>query len=990
MAHCDGARPGRGQFSFVATTHPPRLTFEPTCDANLPLEAGRFRYDPTTRVLSGRVRLWNRARSGRPRQDLVAFVDFLADDDGDKRFEPKVSTTGSVVTSKGRRGFAHGRVEAGQGSWARWAFVVPRGAPGRGCRLRGAGWIGVEPKPALWVELEELAAASPEGRRGPGGWKWLHRGDEHSGWGVLHVSHVRHKRILTRGLRLHKSGRYRVVLVGGRRPPRGVELRLGGLTAQVGDARRLGRGLYDVGTVDLGRRAVLSLRHTRKRGVTLDAVALVPYQQDPPPRGNRPPRGDRPPRGERPPRVALPSVLPPFVLGGRRVARDLLPRYLRQRLVRAPRPAPVTSAEAWKDRAPATRAALRRVLDLPRHSPDAPPPRVIHLGSVHRGNLVVEKLFIEGTAGMWASALVYRPARATGRLPAVLHALGHYGRGKHYRPALIFDANLAARGFVVLSVDALGLGERVVGKEDHHFQGLLHWLVGRSPTREMVGEQIRFVDYLRSRPDVDPRRIGMAGSSGGGTLTLYTTAVDPRIAAASCMAAAADWTWLFRFIGGDPEMYPWDVVRVADYATLLRLAAPRPMLVGVGRKDDMFPPGPARRVVSRARDAYRALGFANRLRLFVDPYPHGLKPGRRRATYRFFQEHLAPGTPSPAVEEDVSLALFPVATGRPPATRSLVDGARDGARDLPPPLSPGDTMAQAAAAASRRRRALDLSLARPVAMKATRLPSRFWSMGGALAGNPRMDRVEVRPEQGVRLPAVRISARGAARATLIYVSDAGRFSAVHAVALSEAGYNVVVLDLLGLGETTPGHRYRYGLGRPGALFMQDFFGVAFLNVLGDSLFAMRVSHLRRLVHWLTGQSQLPVGVIGQGTECGVYALTAAALEPSLAGAAALGPLRSFKREISKGRFPAPGLVAHGILRVADVPDLVSLVAPRPVLVVGGRASDGARERIIPRSDFAVPRAFYSRFGHRGRLQVGTSVSSPRKMLLDWARRLTSP
>jgi len=955
----------------VATTHPPQLNFTSTCDGEVPVEAGTFRYNPTTRVLSGRVRIWNRTRIAR--KDQVAFVDFLADDDGDKRFEPQVSTVTSVITPLGRRGFFHGHVEAGRGAWARWAFVVPRGVSGRAHRLRGAGWIDAEPDPAVWVELEELAAASAEGQRDRGGWQWLHRGDEHSGWGVLHVGHAKHRRDLSRELHLPASGKYRVMLVGGRSPPRGVELRLGGLAVKVGETRRLDRGLYALGTVALGRRARLSLRHTRRRGVTLDALLLVP---------------DRSGRAGDFRHHNLPAALPPWVLAGRRAARELLPRYLDERLRRTPRPGPVTSAEAWKSRSHALRLALRRTLDLPPHAPDAPPPRVHHLGSVKQGKLVVERLFIEGSAGLWASALLYRPAHSTGRLPAVLHALGHYGRGKLYRPALIFDSNLASRGFVVLAVDAVGLGERVVGKEDHHFHGLLHWLVGRSTTREMVGEMIRFVDYLRSRPDVDPQRIGMTGSSGGGTLTLYTAAVDPRIAAASCLAAVADWKWLFRFIGGDPEMYPRDVVRLADYATLLRLAAPRPMLVGVGRKDDMFPPRPARRAVHRARDAYRILGFPERLGLFVDKDPHGLKPGRRRATYRFFLKHLTSQSPAQLAEqpEDISLALFGVTTGRPPVTRSLVDGAREAARDLPPPLDPGDTGDSARSALARRRRALATVLAHPLE---TNPRSTFWTTGGWLAGNKRAERVTLRPEPGVRLPALWIHARGAPRATIIYVSDAGRPSAVHAVSLSEAGYDVLVVDLLGLGETTPNRRYRYGLGRPGPLYMQDFFGVALLNVLGGSLFALRVAHLGVLARWLARRSPQPVGVLGQGTECGVYALTAAALEPTLAGAAALGPLRSFKREIALARFPAPGLVAYGILRVADLPQLIALVAPRPVLLLGGRASDGTRERISPRADYGVPRAFYKRLGQPSRLVVGTVLSDPQKLLLSWAKSLSS-
>ncbi len=962
LAHCKGARPGKGQFSFVATIHPPKLTFEPTCDARLPLEAGRFRFDPVTRVLSGRVRLYNR---GSARSSLVAFVDFLADDEGDKRFEPHLSTTASVVTREARRGFVHGDLKAGEGAWAHWAFVVPRGVGGR---FRGAGWVDEQRDTAVWIELEELAAGSAEGRPGPGGWRWLHRIDDYSGWGVLRVQKTKRRRPLRRAVRLPRAGRYQVLLVGGRRRPAGVELKIGSLKVDVGSAQPAGRGRWLLGSTQLGRRTELSLLHRRKRGATLDAMLLIPERESASSGLHK-----------------LPRALPPFVLGSRRLAREMFPRFLRRRLAQTRRTPRTTSADQWKTRVPRIRAALRRALDLPPHRANASSPRVRHLGSVKRGSLVVEKLFIEGVAGLWASALLYRPAKATGRLPAVLHALGHYGRGKHYRPSLIFDANLAARGMVVLSVDALGLGERVVGKEDHHFQGMLHWLVGRSPTREMVGEMIRFVDYLRSRPDVDPRRIGMTGSSGGGTLTLYTTAVDPRIAASAPLAAVADWKWLFRFIGGDPEMYPRDVVRQADYATLLRLAAPRPVLVGVGRRDDMFPPRAARRVVRRARDVYGVLGYPDRLSLFVDSYPHGLKPGRRKATYRFFQKHLSTGTPP--IPEDISLALFPVITGRPPALRSLVDGAREGARDLPSPLSPGATPADARQAQTRRRKALETLLARP----GNPTPKPLKMQPYRRFFRRQFSQVGYRSEDGIRMPALTVrSLTGRSRGTLVYVSDSGRFSAVHAVSLAQAGYDVVAVDLPGIGETTPGRRYRYGLGRPGALFMQDFFGAACLNVLGDSLYALRVDFLRRVIRTLIKKApNTLVGVVGQGTESGVYALTVAALEPGVAGAAALGPLHSFKQEIQKARFPAPGLAAYGILSAVDLPELMALVAPRPLLVLGGRTSNGARVKVNPSADYVVPRAFYGRLGRRVNLQVDTNLAPPREQLLRWAAKLSA-
>ncbi len=768
------------------------------------------------------------------------------------------------------------------------------------------------------------------------------------------------------------------------------------------------RGIYDLGSVRLRREDTLSLELRGRGRASLDSLVLVPMRG--PPRiprrslrspGSAPHGASRVDLGIRFFRRSARRILPPRILRDERQGRQMLPRYLRRRLRATPRQPPATDRATWTRRAPRIRAALARALDLPPRRP-ASPPRVRHLSTETRGPLLVERLFIEGSPGIWASALLYRPIASTGRLPAVLHTLGHYGQGKHYRPSLIFDTNLAVRGFVVLSVDALGMGERAVNKEDHHFRGLLHWLVGQSTTGEMVGEVLRFVDYLRSRPDVDPARVGLTGSSGGGTLTMYATAVDTRIAAAAPLAAVADWPWLFRFIGGDPEMYPHNVVAVADYATLLRLAAPRPVLVGVGRRDDMFPPRPARRVVQRARDAYRALGAADHLRLFVDRFPHGLKPGRRQATYRFFQEHL--GTGADDRPEDVSLALFSVTTGPPPCTRTLVSRPRDAAQGLPPPLRPGDDPFRALAALAARRALLERTLARP-----TGQPSA--SLGvlprGPLAGNPRTSGLLLQPEPGVSLPSLLVRGRRPSRGTIIYVADGGRLASCHAVTLAEAGFDVLLVDLLGLGETTPTRRYRYGLGRPGPLFMQDFFGAALLNVLGDSLMAMRVSQLRSVARWLLrigsppggaprapgkaqsapARARLPVALLGEGTECGVLALVAAALEPRVAGVAALGPLGSFRREIDQARFPAPGLLAYGLLEAVDLPQLMAMVAPRPLLVLGSRGPDG-RPTLSPALSLA--RSFYRLLGHPHRLAEWGSHGSEHEMLLQWARQVAPP
>ena len=323
-----------------------------------------------------------------------------------------------------------------------------------------------------------------------------------------------------------------------------------------------------------------------------------------------------------------------------------------------------------------------------------------------------------------------------------------------------------------------------------------------------------------------------------------------------------------------------------------------------------------------------------------------------------------------------------------------VKKARKAAKGLPPPLVIGPRSGDTQKSLATRRSLLDqvlfhpeLSHPQPARRAAPKL-----GLLGPLAGNARIQKASWSPEPRLELPGLLVAppmGPKAAKGVILYLADAGKQSAVHAVALAEAGYIVHAMDLAGIGELTPRRRYRYGLGRPGLLFMQDFFGVAFLHILGDSLYALRISQIRKAARLLARTFAVPVGVLGQGTECGVYALTAGALEPDIAGVAALDPLRSLKREILKARFPAPGLVHHGVLRAVDTHTLAALSAPRPVLIIGGCASDGTPDPIRPSRDYRETLRVYRHLGYSHRLVIKSAVSSHREHVLKWAARLAN-
>ena len=147
-------------------------------------------------------------------------------------------------------------------------------------------------------------------------------------------------------------------------------------------------------------------------------------------------------------------------------------------------------------------------------------------GRLSNASYTLEKVIFECLPRFFVTANLYRPNQP-GRYPAVLMSAGHttLGKTENHRMA----ANLAAKGFVALAYDPVGLGERFqsfdrrIGRSiagccaNEHLQaGAQSVLIGQSVARYFIWDGMRAIDYLQSRPDVDPSRIGAAGCSGGG------------------------------------------------------------------------------------------------------------------------------------------------------------------------------------------------------------------------------------------------------------------------------------------------------------------------------------------------------------------------------------------------------------------------------------------------------------------------------------------
>jgi dienelactone hydrolase len=311
-----------------------------------------------------------------------------------------------------------------------------------------------------------------------------------------------------------------------------------------------------------------------------------------------------------------------------------------------------TMADAEKRKA-FVRAKLLEILGgLPDYSG---PLNARMTGHIQADGYVIEKLLFESLPKFYVTANVYRPNRP-GRYPAVLLQSGHTLEGKA-EPQVI-AANLALKGFVVLCFDPIGQGERVqsfdrqIGRSvsihgangnDHVQIGAQSMLVGESSARYFIWDAKRALDYLLSRPDVDATHAAAVGCSGGGALTTFIGALDPRLKAAAPGCFINSYKPLFAGPDPDSEMsFPRFLVSRLDTADFLELPAPMPWLILATEGDYYSPPG-AKMVYDEVRRWYKLYGAEDKVRFFVGSGPHGTPIETREAIYEWMVRWLKDG-----------------------------------------------------------------------------------------------------------------------------------------------------------------------------------------------------------------------------------------------------------------------------------------------------------------------------------------------------------
>ncbi len=182
-------------------------------------------------------------------------------------------------------------------------------------------------------------------------------------------------------------------------------------------------------------------------------------------------------------------------------------------------------ANEWAPRRSGVELALRKAMGL-QHLPERSPLPVRIQARHDLGNYWMTNVIFHSRPNFPVTGNLYVPKKSGGKkLPAVLCPVGHYlAGGKSAKENQILCIQLVKLGFVVLTYDAIGLGERLVPGNIHHEAGFALMPLGQTIAGWMVWDSIRALDFLVTLPQVDPERIGITGNSGGGLNSLLTAA----------------------------------------------------------------------------------------------------------------------------------------------------------------------------------------------------------------------------------------------------------------------------------------------------------------------------------------------------------------------------------------------------------------------------------------------------------------------------------
>ena len=567
-------------------------------------------------------------------------------------------------------------------------------------------------------------------------------------------------------------------------------------------------------------------------------------------------------------------------------------------------------------------------------------------GMVERETYRIEKVIFESRPRFLVTANLYIPKGRQFPLPGVVGSCGHSSNGKAAEAYQSFAQGLARQGYVVLIFDPIGQGERIqyldeahdhstvgVGVGEHLLGGNQQFLVGEFFGTWRAWDAIRALDYLRTREEVDPRHVGITGNSGGGTMTMWLTGLEPRwtMSAPSC-AVTTFRRNIDNELPTDTEQCPPLALKLGlDHGDFLAALAPKPVII-LAAEQDYFDARGSAETYQRLRKLWSLLGEEQNLQLFIGPNEHGYTQPNREAMYGFFNEQtkVAEGSKEPGlvIEKDETLWCTPKGQVIELGARTLFSFSADASKELgrrrgqPEPEALRKLVDQVVPV--RPGNVPDFEILRPVS--------------GRKYPRPAFTTYAVQTEPGIRAIVYRLAdkprhsrpPRGPSRCVL-YVSHQSSDGElredpfVRELIESEKEGDFFSVDVRGCGDSQPD---TCGVNQFLTPYGSDYFYAIHSIMLGDSYPARRAYDVLRVIAWLKsfGRDEIHLAARGWGT---IPATLAAVISDDVRQVTLKNALTSWSAvaEAEHYKWPLSSFLP-GVLKSFDLPDCYRALAAR--------------------------------------------------------------
>jgi len=575
-------------------------------------------------------------------------------------------------------------------------------------------------------------------------------------------------------------------------------------------------------------------------------------------------------------------------------------------------------------------------------------------GYIKRDDYTIEKVIYETLPGYYVTGCLFIPHDGKAKKPGLIFCTGHTRgafRAKTYQHEIL---NFVKKGFVVLSYDPIGLGERKqyynpslgksmvgIATSEHSFVGAQCFLTGYSLARYYIWDGIRAVDYLLTRDEVDPERIGITGVSGGGTQTAYIGAFDDRLIAAAPERYITSFQRLIQSIGpqdAEQNFYK-GLEKQIEHADLLEQRAPNPTLV-VSTTRDYFSIQGARETAREVERVYEIFGKPENFSMIADNAEHDSTVKNRERKYAFFMKHLkVQGSPADEQVEFHSVRELTVTkTGQ-------VLTSREGKMAYHLNRERADRHLQALY----KRRESTVNNVRSLIPQIKKISGyshpksdvELVFTGRYVRDGYQIEKYFINGPGKYKIPYLMFRPDGKSSNTpvLIYLHPGGKSSEARRrgeiEALVNRGYLVIAPDIIGSGELGP-------VGPPSSIYQTELgpgpYGIWHFSVqVGKSIVAARAADIIRVLQSLKNHRGIQVeqiSALARGNLCTAL-MHAAAFDESILKIALIDPLISFQSVVMH-KYYQPGMIeaaVPGAITAYDLPDLAACLAPRTLWMI---------------------------------------------------------